>query len=96
MDMRSDLAYDIDEIMERNKAAGFHFFEPASMRFFNSRIHRDVYGGSVFITSEEGPDNVRRYTVREITDRGSIDKIGGFQAYATRTEAHAAAKEATT
>lgn len=63
----------IDEIKKRNSAAGYHFFKPATMRFFRSRIGHTVYSGNgriLFLTSEQfvgsdGHKELRRYTVRE-------------------------------
>lgn len=85
---------------------GSHFFEPAALRFFSSRIHSAVYGGRYFVTSEQRrgvylssgwiPAEPRRYTVRtwEINgDHISFDSVGEFQQYATRAEAHAAAQK---
>ena len=83
------------EIEQHNRAKGFHFFDPSTMRFFNSRIHDQVYGGNVFVTSEKGPDDVRRYTVRRMTETGRINMVGDFQQYASRSGAHAAAAKAT-
>jgi hypothetical protein len=88
----------IAEIKEANKAIGHFFFEPASMRFFKSKIaSRTVYGGHFFITSEQfvGSDNIaqpRRYTIRACYG-GRVDTIGDFQQYRTIEEARAAVKD---
>lgn len=83
----------IRQIIKMNQEAGQHFFDPASMRFFNSRISSKTCGRH-FVTSEKGPDNVRRYTVRAIGTDGKIADIGGFQAYNNLRSAHIAMKEA--
>ena len=60
----------IDQIKTANKARGFHWFDPDTLRFFKSRIGGAVYqgpGGVYFVTSECGPSGVRRYTVRQFT-----------------------------
>ena len=65
--------YDIDDIKMTNHSAGLHFFEPAAMRFFDSRCGRTVYqgpGGVYFVTSEQfhgsnGYSDGRKYTVRQ-------------------------------
>jgi len=89
------------QIKAANAAHGHYFFEPASMRFFDSRIEgRSVYGGRFFITSEQFRangfpglvDGPRRFTIREANEDGSIDTVGDFQAYATLGEAREAAK----
>lgn len=68
------------------------WFSPASMRFFNSRVHGRVYGDGFFVTSEAGPDGVRCYSVRQApAPAGEVRTIGEFMAYATSAEAHHAA-----
>jgi len=69
------------------------FFEPATMRFFNSRLCAIVPGPPercYFVTSEKGPDRVRRYTIRLLSESG-VETVGGFQAYAKRGTAVVAA-----
>ena len=83
----------IRQIIKLHQDAGKHFFDEASMRFFNSRISSKT-SGRHFVTSEKGPDNVRRYTVRAIETDGNINDIGGFQAYNNLRSAHIAMKEA--
>ena len=85
-------------IIEADKAAGFFFFSPGAMRFFQCRVSRELIGGRFFITSEQAPHTAvwggaRRYTVREATAAG-IDTVGEFQQHATRAQAIAAAKAA--
>lgn len=90
------------EIRRANADAGLYFFSPGAMRFFRSRVHDRVYqgpGGVFFVTSEQGPDDVRRYTVREFDpETARMTALGGdvdgFQRYATRSGAHAAAYRA--
>jgi len=83
--------FTIRQIKEANKSAGMHWFEPATLRFFGSRIHKRVYYGKFFITSErcrwEGGDNRRLYSIRQANEDGSIDTVGEFQAYATKAQA---------
>ena len=84
-------------IIEADKAAGFFFFSPGAMRFFQCRVSRELIGGRFFITSEQAGGTVwggaRRYTVREATAAG-IDTVGEFGQHATRAQAIAAAKAA--
>lgn len=75
-----------------NRQAGFHFFEKATLRFFASRIGRELYGGKYFITSEQfipssGLAEPRKYTVRCIHPEGDITTIGAFQQYGSATTA---------
>lgn len=84
------------QIRETNKATGRHFFDRETLRFFDSRVHPQVYGGRYFVTSERfhgssgsGP---RRYTVRFAKDNGDITTVGEFGQYESLTAARAAAK----
>lgn len=76
-----------------------HFFSKDTMRFFRSKVLTDskVVGDSLyFITSEQGPDGVRRFTLRQgkvLGDKMDIDTVGSFQGYATRHRALKALKE---
>ena len=80
-------AHDIKMIAHNR---GSHFFDPASMRFFDSRLAGTGYklnGDLYFITSEQFHDQShhgeRKYTIRVMrknSDRG-IEDIGGFQKY---------------
>ena len=82
----------VQGIEKANDYAGMHFFEPSTLRFFKSRIGGGTWYGRIFTTSEKGPDEVRRYTVRQQRSDGSIDSLGGFQAYDTATAARNAAE----
>lgn len=91
----------IEDIKAANERAGFFFFEPATLRFFRSRVHSDVYqgpGGVYFVTSEQfrasnGYTAPRLFTVRRFDpETGSADTEGEFQAYGTRGKAHRAAQ----
>ena len=92
---------DIQEIKDRNAKHGGHFFEPATMRFFASRIARQAYltdaeDMAYFVTSEQftsdnGKPEPRLYTVRVIDmATGGISAAHGnrgFQEYKTRAAA---------
>lgn len=86
----------IRQIRGFNRAAGSLWFGVGAMRFFGTRIHKGVYGGRWFVTSEQDPqeivwDGARRYTVRKVQEDGSIATCGDFGQYATSREAHRAA-----
>lgn len=76
----------IVEIKMLNKAAGKRYFNPSTMRFFDSKVERTVYegpGGVYFLTSEQyhgsGGDAPRRWTVRVFDPpTGEIDTFGPF------------------
>ena len=89
------MIYTTNELAEIATRLGSHWFAPSTMRFFKSRVSRQVFGGKYFISSEDTsspyyPD-VRKYSVRSfhIEENGllSIDTIGEFQQYATRSAA---------
>lgn len=77
----------IDQIKEANAAAGHHWFEESTMRFFKSRISSQVIAGRYFISTEKGPDEIRKATIRVALDDGTVEDLGGFQAF--RAPAHA-------
>ena len=87
----------IEQIIRANENSGRHFFSPDSMRFFNCRVHRDVYNGCVFVTSERNntpfcAPQPRVYTVRIAMADGSIETYGSLGDYATRSQAHTEAQ----
>lgn len=88
----------------RNERNNFHFFEPATMRFFNCRVSDSFYicearQCSYFVTSERnksftlGHNYPRLYTVRRIAWKGGdVDTVGEFQAYRSASTAQRRAK----
>jgi hypothetical protein len=81
---------DADQLQrEASRIGRTHFFDRASMRFFDSRILSPVYGCRFFVTSERFRgsrpelDGARRYTVREFRADGSVETIGDFQQFAS-------------
>lgn len=88
----------MDCIRHANEDAGLYWFSPATLRFFRSRVSAAVYqgtGGIYFVTSEQGPNMSREYSVRRFDPAiGGVDTHGEFQAYATAAQAHGAAKRA--
>ena len=78
----------IAEVKRANAAAGEHFFEPAEMAFFRSRIESELVDGRWFVTSEQMPEGLResplgprRYTVRLVRRDGTIGTVGEFQGF---------------
>lgn len=72
----------ISAIKAAAHAAGSHWFDKSSMRFFRSRILPKIYtgkGGIFFVSSEEGPSGGRRYSVRQFDpETADIDTFGPF------------------
>ena len=84
----------ITEIKQRNKEVGQHFFDEATMNFFESKVSNKTFG-NYFVTSECGPSGMRRYTVRIFDpNTGSVDTHGHFQVFDTLREAQSVALKA--
>ena len=93
--------YTLEQVIASNRHHGYHFFDDASMRWFNSRIESDVFPNRTFVTSEKddgfiGPggrryaawDGKRRYTVRFFVARtGVIETASEFGQFATAAAA---------
>lgn len=73
-----------------------HWFSRSAMRFFHSRVGEYGYqgpGGVYFVSSEQfNAQSPRLYSVRRQKADGSIETVGDFQAFKSRSGAHAAAK----
>lgn len=101
--MRKHLAikyniYSIDDLKKHYQTnSKGHWFDEDIMSFFKSKLSQDLfYSGALiyFISSEKGPDNVRRYSVRSYNPKTSeIDTVGDFQQYSTIYQAKQAAKQ---
>ena len=85
--------FQLKRIHESN---GGFFFKEDTMRSFSSRIHSDVYGGCVFVTSEKNSswryEYPRLYTVRYMDSTGNTRTVGEFQGFETRSKAHTFAR----
>jgi len=79
-----------------NRRHGGHWFEPGTIRFFQSRISETTYcgrGGVFFVSSEKPPHGPRRFTVRRFVVRTwDIDTVGPF-CESTSYAAHQQAKQ---
>lgn len=98
----------IAEIEAANRAyAAAHgqesFFAPASLRFLGTQVHSTIYGGRLFITSEQyvatehansqgSHDGPRRFSIRICDVDGSVATVGEFRGYATFEAAERAAQ----
>ena len=67
------------EYKNRTQGRG-HFFDPATMRFFKSRIGavRCKCGVWFFVTSEQPPHGPRMFSVRRMELDGDINTVGEF------------------
>jgi len=93
--------YTISEIKAANKEKGGHYFDPETMRFFNSKTESSVYsgpGGVFFITSEQfvgsnGIADPRKYSVRRFDpETGDCTTAGKFNEIRFIKDARDAAK----
>jgi len=85
--------FSISAIKAANDAAGYFFFSPSTMAFFQSRVSHKLHG-HYFVTSERprwDHKAQRRYTIRKVEDNGSVDTIGELGQFASSREAHKAA-----
>ena len=85
--------------LKRSSLAG-HFFDRATMGFFNSRVESGIYRTGprtgYFVTSEQFEGEPRHYTVRAYAPSGEIcgiTTVGEFYSMTTRTAARDAARE---
>jgi len=83
--------YTINEIQAEMSAAGSHWWDKGSMRYFGTRAGEQVYhgsGGIYFVTSEKPPHGPRAYSVRQYKpDTHYIDTVGEFCSM-SRAQAH--------
>jgi hypothetical protein len=70
---------------------GNTWFSADNMRFWGTRVGAAVYGERYFVTSDITWDGTRAYSIRELTDDGSVETVA-FQNYGSRGQAHRAAK----
>ncbi len=72
----------VSQIISASNRAGSHYFSRGAMRFFRSRVLSQVMhgpGGVYFVTSEKGPNEIRRFTVRKFDPvTADIDTFGPF------------------
>ena len=77
------------EFKEFNKEQGYHYFEPDTMRFFDSKIEQ-WDSTDYFVTSEKtGFESTnRKYSIRKANfETGNVKTIGTFFQYDTIDEA---------
>lgn len=81
----------IQDVRAASQAAGQHWFDRSTMRFFNTKIVSPLIAGRYFVTSEfHNIGDQRRptlFTIREAKPDASIDTVGEFQQYSTRAGA---------
>lgn len=81
----------LSQFRQLNYQQGYYWFDKSSMSFFGTRLHTDLYGGCVFVTSDKQYNGDRKYSVRVAMKDGTINSYA-FVEYDTRSEAHREAK----
>lgn len=85
---------DLENHYKRND--GGHWFDKATMKFFNSRLSDAIYYGKkhiYFVSSEVNPSGVRRYSVRKYNpEEIEIYTVGEFFSYNSLQAAKIAAR----
>lgn len=76
-------------MLEDSRARGDYFFSKETMEFWGSAIESELLENNTFVTSEDNFDKTKRlYTARHYNwDRHSVETIGEFQQFTTRTAA---------
>jgi hypothetical protein len=106
--MRTGKMTSLDDVKERARSVGNHFFDPGAMRSFGSRISENVYPtdfGTYIVTSERDRGvytsygfsqaeswAVRRYTIRFVDLAGIFHSASEFGQYLSYSGAHKAAE----
>lgn len=80
------------EIERKNIQIGHHWFEPATKRFFRSKIPNEAIkrgNYAYFVTSETNPNNETKFSIRKADLKtGIIHTEGEFFKYNSRAEAN--------
>jgi len=87
------------DVKSASLAAGSHWFEPGSMRFFRTRLpllgKMDDAGRVWFVSSEAPRGGSRKYSVRVfIPQTGAVETHGTFHSYPSSRAAQRAADAA--
>jgi hypothetical protein len=101
MKYKNNEIYNIDDFQRlyEHHSCGY-WFSLDNMKFFKSKIETDGIihkNGIYFISSEKGPDNKRKYTIRkgfiDSSDKLDIVTIGQFQEFKSLKSAEGALKK---
>lgn len=96
--MNASKLWTVNDIKAASRAAGWHWFDPGSMRMFGTVVDRKVYHGEngiFFVTKDDDCHGKPGYTVRQFEPAEyRIDTIGELCDYGSLREARLAAKHA--
>ena len=97
----TDINYDpndVDDMAQRNRMIGHHWFSRETMRFFKTRVNGPLLPGPrgvFFVTSEVDPSGRKAYSVRMFNcTTNQVDTVGEFHSYGSRGAAFTAARRA--
>jgi hypothetical protein len=88
--------HSMQDLRNRFDRSGNHFFDKATLKFFDSKIGDTLYGGRVFVTSEKNDGGPRYWTVRvaEALEGGNYSVVSlGFPAHRNNAQAQKVAAE---
>jgi len=93
--------YTKGDLVRHMQSNGSHFFDPETMRFFNSRLLGPIVqkGELVYFITSERFDldrSPRKYTIRKLklsSPNATVCEIGEFQQYHTVRDARKALKD---
>lgn len=75
------------ELRKKSLSSGNHFFSPANMKFFSSKVETSLIAGRYFITSDRNHRNEKAFTIRMAKDDASILTVGSFGQFKTKEDA---------
>lgn len=91
------MATTINDIQDRVRATGSHWFDPDTMRMFGTRVVGGVFdgkGGVYFATSDKQFDGSRAFSVRQFhPETAEIGTVGELGEHDSRAKAIAAARK---
>lgn len=84
----------IDDVKRLHRAAGKHFFDADTMRFWGTTMVSELFPNNTFVTGDDNYDRSKKmYTVRLFDeDTAEIETVCGFQRFDNFDDAVKAAK----
>lgn len=85
----------MSDVKAKNKEIGHFFFDPDTMKFWDSKVESTLYKGTYFITSEKHATEgkPRQFSIRQVLRTGEIITVGRGREYSSLESARDAVKE---
>lgn len=85
----------MSDVKAKNKEIGHLFFDPDTMKFWDSKVESTLYKGTYFITSEKNAieGKPRQFSIRQVLRTGEIITVGRGREYSSLESARDAVKE---